>query len=391
MVVAQSLDPERVRYRRFIDDCRSNENCFSLTPNAEPSAYATCFAIFGLHLLHDRAALANVRANCADELIRVVRATRARWNRSPRDKPYRQLLAFVLSALSLLGVLTENNLGEAVGEQLPDDVEGELTQTGALLGRAQSGNQAMFTAVYLLHAARYLRIDTQADVDRWVRLHLERMNRFGFWGQDRGMTHLHFQNGYHQYEILEYLGVQNPRQEEAIAAVRGLADVEGHFAPYPGGGGCYDYDAVFILTPHGRLVDEETARVLRRTRHAILAEQTPEGGFAESHAVRPRSLANWRRSARHVANAWGSWPLFRERLRYNLTLQRPKHDRIHTHWSRYSRRWDEANLWDSWFRMLTLARIEVALDPARAVDWGFIDYPGIGFHPSARTRAAVAA
>jgi hypothetical protein len=234
-------------------------------------------------------------------------------------------------------------------------------------------------------------MDTRATVGRWLELHFQTMNRFGFWGPDDGMAHLAFQNGYHQYEIFEYLGIRSQRQEEAVAAVRGLADDEGRFAPYPGGGGCYDYDAVFMLTPHGRPLDEETARILRRTRDAILAEQTPEGGFAESHAVRPRSLRNWRRSARHVAGAWGKWPLFRERLRYNLTLQRPKHDRIHTHWSRYSRRWDEANLWDSWFRMLTLARIEVTLDPAKAGDWGFIDYPGIGFHPSVRHRARGAA
>lgn len=76
--------------------------------------------------------------------------------------------------------------------------------------------------------------------------------------------------------------------------------------------------------------------------------------------------------------------LFKERLRYAATLKRPKHDRIHTHWSRYQRRWDESDLWDSWFRMLTLARIECAFDPARAAAWGFIDYPGIGWHPSLR-------
>ena len=27
-----------------------------------------------------------------------------------------------------------------------------------------------------------------------------------------------------------------------------MGDKSGQFAPYPGGGGCFDYDAVFILT-----------------------------------------------------------------------------------------------------------------------------------------------
>ena len=73
-----------------------------------------------------------------------------------------------------------------------------------------------------------------------------------------------------------------------------------------------------------------------------------------------------------------------ERLRQSVTLLRPKHNRIHTHWSQYSRRWNESDLWDSWFRMLTIARIDVALDPKKIVEWGFIDYPGIGFHPLLR-------
>jgi hypothetical protein len=81
---------------------------------------------------------------------------------------------------------------------------------------------------------------------------------------------------------------------------------------------------------------------------------------------------------RHASSARGTARI--ERSRYGLTLLRPKHDRIQTHWSTYSREWGESDLWDSWFRMLTLARIEVALDSTRAGDWGFIDYPGIGHH-----------
>jgi len=381
----------REGYRQFIESCRVRARGYRLTLEAERTPYATCFAVFGLHLLQDAAALGSIRAITARQLRESVRAERQRTTIPEKDKPYRQLLTFTLSALAILDTIEKDPLEELVREQIPADLEASLRSVRALEGIPQSGNQAMFTAVFLLHAERYLGIETRAAVDRWVGLHLERMNRFGFWGPDRGMTHLAFQNGYHQYEIFEYLGVRSAKQEEAIAAVRGLADAEGHFAPYPGGGGCYDYDAVFVMTPEGRALDERTAAILRRTRESILSEQTPEGGFAESRRIRPRSLANLGRAAGHTAACWGDWPLFAERLRYNLTLQRPKHDRMHTHWSRYSRRWDEANLWDSWFRMLTLARIEAALEPARARDWGFIDYPGIGFHPSLRERRLAAA
>src|SRR4029453_13888710 len=113
--------------------------------------------------------------------------------------------------------------------------------------------------------------------------------RVGFWGPDGGMTHLQFQNGYHQYEILEYLGSHNPRQRESLDAVASLVDAEGHFAPYPGGGACYDYDAVFLLTPQGRVTDSQTRHLLDRTARTLIAEQQPNGGFAESLRVRPRT------------------------------------------------------------------------------------------------------
>jgi len=386
--VDTAIDIARSSYRELIARCCAGDKGFCLTPKAEPSPYAMCFAVFGLHLLRDEAALRSLGESAARELIRSLRTDAKRH--MAYGKPYRQLLAFTLSALSLLGILEEDPLADLVHEQVGDDVDVSLRRSGALDGRPQSGNSAMFTAVFLVHAQHYLGMETQDALDRWVTLHLQRMNRFGFWGSDKGMTHLAFQNGYHQYEIFEYLGICSPKQDEAIAAVLSLADHEGHFAPYPGGGGCYDYDAVFILTPEGRIVDQRIAEVLHRARQTILAEQTPEGGFAESLRVRPRSLENIRRTGMHVASAWGNWPLFGERLRQAITLQRPKHDRIHTHWSRYSRRWDEANLWDSWFRMLTLARIDVALDPSKADDWGFVNYPGIGFHPSARRRAPIA-
>jgi hypothetical protein len=306
------------------------------------------------------------------------------------NKAYRQLMAFVLSALNILGELEQDPLEDLIVEQIPHSLDLELRRCGCLDGRAGSGNQAMFLAIFLLHDRDYLGLDTQPLIDVWVEAHLRCMNRFGFWGPDRGMTHLQFQNGYHQHEVLEYLGVKNPYQESTLAAVRGLADREGHFAPYPGGGGCYDYDAVFMLTPEGRIPDEETRALLLRTAATIASEQRPDGGFAESLRVRPRSLGNLTRFASRIAEALGHGPLLMERLRYGFTLQRPRHNRIHTHWSRYSRRWDESDLWDSWFRMLALARIDVALHPEHADIWGFINYPGIGFHPSLRGKRSSA-
>ena len=226
----------------------------------------------------------------------------------------------------------------------------------------------------------YLGQDTQRAIDTWVSLHLEEMNRFGFWGDVRSMSHLQFQNGYHQYEMLEYLKVAGTPWEKLSPWVAGLSDEEGHFAPWPGGGACFDYDAVFLLTGSSTSV-KSNSDLLRRTRETIIASQNDDGGFCESHYIRPRSFTNITRSWKHVRGSKGKARL--ERIRQSLTLLRPKYDRIETYWGDHARQWSDSALWDSWFRMLLIARIDVALDPSLAADWGFIDYPGIGYHPLA--------
>lgn len=378
-----SLETCRADTGDYLDRMYSESGVFRLTEVSDPSDYARCFYVFLAHTLK------RPQRFPADRLANDIRA--ALWIRRKecaenyRGKPFRQLLAFSLSALSILGDLSKDPLSELVEEQIPDSVSKELESLGCLEGCAGAGNHAMFLAIFLIHSRDYLGYDTSQKLEEWINLHISYMNRFGFWGSDKGMSHLQFQNGYHQHEILEYLGTLNPRLEETLSAVQVLADPQGHFAPYPGGGGCYDYDAVFMLTPEGRIPDAVTRSLLRRTAATIMSEQRPDGGFSESIRVRPRSLENLRMFAYHTLEAIGKGPLFNERLRYALTLQRPKHNRIHTHWSCYSRRWDESDLWDSWFRMLALARIDVALHPEHSKNWGFIDYPGIGFHPSLRS------
>lgn len=374
----------RANYRRFIDTCKAPDGGFRLTPRADASPYALCFAIFGYRLVRADEVIDAQRETWDRQLrqgLAALRAQREAVGPLGSDKAYLQLLTFTLSALAILGTLRQDPLRSDVEAVLPADIERALRQARALEGIARSGNQAMFLGILMLHARDHLGHDTQAGIDRWVALHRQAMNRFGFWGTSPTMSHLQFQNGYHQYELLEYLHAEDVPWEIASDAVASLADAEGHFAPYPGGGGCYDYDAVFVLTASDASARRH-APLLARTASTLLSEQNADGGFGESQRIRPRSVANLRRSAAHVLAGRGRARI--ERLRYALTLLRPAHDRIHTHWSRYSREWGESDLWDAWFRMLALARIDCAFDPAQSSQWGFIDYPGIGFHPSLR-------
>lgn len=376
----------RDRYLRFLDLCVTADGAHRLTPESDPSSFATCFWIFGMHLLRKDDILFDQRSTLSESIRRTVRQVRVESAAKGQlyAKPYRQLLAFSLSALSVLGVLEDDPLEELVIDQLPHSVEHELEKLECLSGKAQSGNHAMFMAIFLLHARDRLGLPVGDKVEAWIRCHLASMNKFGFWGSKRSMTALQFQNGYHQYEIFEYLSVRTGKAETTADFVARLADSQGHFAPYPGGGGCFDYDAIFMLTPDGGLPNQAIAELLKRTSATLLSEQQADGGFCESLYVRPRSQMNAIRSVHHVLDALPNMAAAMERLRNALALQRRKYDRIQTHWSTYSRRWDESDLWDSWFRMLALARIECAINDKAFANWGYIDFPGIGFHPALR-------
>lgn len=385
----RTLDPgeltaARAGYHTFVMCTRAADG-FRLTPRAEPSPYARCFGLYGLSLVGRRADLASGADGWARQIREDLDHVRARRRAAGADlhvdKTYLQLLTFSLSALRVLDRLDDDPLEDHVVPLLSADILADLERAGVFEGAAQSGNYAMFLAILLLHGRDALARDSD-QIARWCSLHLERMNQFGFWGPAGSMSHLQFQNGYHQYEILEYLGVPVPSWPEVADHVAALADDEGHFAPYPGGGGCYDYDAVFMLTGAGSAAVAQHRELLLRTARSILDEQNADGGFGESQRIRPRSIHNVRRAFDHWRAGRGA--ARRERLRHGLTLLRHRHDRIRTHWSKYSREWGESNLWDSWFRMLTLARIDAALDPTRAAMSGFVDFPGIGHHYSLR-------
>lgn len=379
-----ALNNARRNYARFLDLCEQSNGTHTLTPNADTSIYATCFWIFGQQLLGNRKTLI-AKAEKLDGHIRKGLAVSRQEHESRgslNDKPYRQLLAFCLSALSVIETLTKEPLESLVTEQLPKNVRLELRKLGCLDGKPQSGNQAMFIAIFLLHAKNYLGHNCDGMIDEWKSCHISSVNNHGFWGKFSDMTVLQFQNGYHQYEIFDYLDLETGSELECVRSVARMADNMGHFAPYPGGGGCFDYDAIFMLTRKGSTISENTAAIFQKTMQTILLEQNPDGGFCENHLIRPRCTRFYTESVKHIFAKLPNVPATIESLRYFFALQKPRHDRIFTHWSKYARGWNESNLWDSWFRMLTLARIDCALNKNAESRWGFINYPGIGYHHS---------
>lgn len=206
-----------------------------------------------------------------------------------------------------------------------------------------------------------------------------------FGGGKDSMSHLQFQNGYHKNELLIHLQIEGDFYEDCAMAVASLADSDEHFAPHSGGGGCYDYDAVFLLTT-SQAIANTRQMLLHKTFTTIRPKQKPDGGFCESVYVLPIILKSLEKFIAHLWVAKGQAKQLR--LSQLLALQRPKNNRNLTHWSAYSRARNEANLWNFWFRMQALARIDVAFSETKVTDLGFINFSSLGYHHLLTNRAS---
>ena len=370
------------RALNFLNSCRGKDGNYCLTTMSDSTAFTNAFAIFLFHLLGELDDDVIDFTELAGSLVKKLyeyKVERESLAVLKYDKYFMQLFAFVLSALSVLNKSKEYPLDDLISFILPDDMIQYLNDIGSLQGVPQSGNLAMCMGVFSIYAYKELNMGEEGLIDDWVVAHAEAMNANGFWGKD-DVTHLQFQNGYHQYEIFEYLGVDNHNIENAVNLVIKTADSRGQFAPYFGGSGCYDYDAVAILTDSAFELDAKHKDLLIQTGNTILSEWNTDGGFSESQWIRPITIKSIINGVEHVFNSDGC--LRKERARYFASMMLSKNASVNTHWTKYSRQWSESNLWDTWFRLLTIARIDVALNSNNRPRWGFIDFPGIGFHHS---------
>lgn len=291
------------------------------------------------------------------------------------DKPFLQLFSFTLSSLNILnGKLNDQNL-KILNTILEVDLEKNLKDKKVHLGAAKSGNHSMFYAIFNIYANDYLKIDRSQQINKWIELNLNSINLNGFWGNQNKMDYKQFQNGYHQYEIFEYLEIEKIPWDLAAKKILSMSDNYGQFAPWPGGGACYDYDAIFILT--SKFVNDiNQNQILTKTLKSILINQNMDGGFCESRFMKNNLYLRFLDVFKHIyfqPKHLKIWSIF-----VNLNLVRYKHRHIITHWTKTQRKWDESNAWDTFFRLLAISRICNRLDFSEKDLFKINNFPGIG-------------
>jgi hypothetical protein len=350
---ADTLKKIEDRYIEFILTCKIDDCSFSLTKNGDRSAYATCFAIFGLNTVGE-----DILKHIHKEKLTLYLKDSLEEQKEKHglySKPFLQLLCFVFSVFELLSISVGDTLGEYIDEFVSNiDLEHFLDSKGVNVGRPSSGNYAMFAAI-VSHMSNKYGIVENDNIDKWFAYHDNKMNEFGFWCSPSKETYTQFQNGYHQYEIYDFFDKEIKYIDAAANLVLALQDPDGHFAPIPGGGGCYDYDAFSILmTAYNKSREDNILDALDKLANAVCKEQNNDGGFCESRYFRPFNFRNISKILISLLKPHlQSYP---EKLKMILSLSRPQFSKISTHWSQVDRGWDESDMWDSWFRYLIIKR-----------------------------------
>lgn len=352
---------------------------FKLFERSEVSPYARCFVIFTKSLTKKfdwlkerRHQLTNDLNTDLYDLYQKKINNYIDWR---YDKSFLQLYCFTLSSLNILGGTLNNQNLEILKKILEIDVKKTLEEKGVDRGVTKSGNHSMFFAVFNIYAKNYLNINRSEQIKEWLDFNSNSINSNGFWGKKINMDYLQFQNGYHQYEIFEYLAFKNVPWDKAAKKVLLMSDRQGHFAPWPGGGACYDYDAIFMLTSKF-VKDAAHEDTLRKTLNSIINEQNLDGGFCESRYMKNNICSKFLNMINHIMFQPKHIKLWSLYINFNLLRYKNRH--IVTYWTHTHRKWDESNAWDTFFRLSTIYRICNRLNLNEKDLFKINNFPGIG-------------
>ena len=161
--------------------------------------------------------------------------------------------------------------------------------------------------------------------------------------------------------------------------IRNLVDNNGHCGPYPGGGGCFDYDYVNLVSKSNKFTQEDYNNFYKLLK-SLISEQNNDGGFAESYKFIPLSFKGQIKFINHFLNS-KSFREFKSILRTYIYIMRTSPIYISNHFcSNSKRKWSESDLWNSWFRTLTIITANNKIFKNKnAYYTRKINFPGIGY------------
>lgn len=393
-ILLSELDQNKFRSRvlNWLCSLQVSTTKFKMSILSDSSVFTSCFALFIFDLFGEVDKWSQKEKNTWIDYIASFQNSNSGYF-IPDDyigdlntKPVQQLTCFCLSALHILKARPKHELTFLKQWQQPEDIYEYLKKIGCFKGISTTGNMAMFLAIFLTY--QYEQYKDQFALDRltsWFYWHDRMQNQStGFWGNSlSNKYYAGFQNALHQFVIYNYWGRSVPNYSKIVDAVLSLSDHDGHFGIVPGGGGCYDYDAADILINCGfkrSYRKDDIEHSLNKLLFIILNEQKDDGGFCES-VSRPFSLLRImsRKVLRYIFKNKNPY-LWYYRLRSTINASRRNNTIIYDHWTAKGRLWDQSDLWNTWFRCLTIAEIDRTFDESiRTFNWKFHKFIGLGF------------
>jgi hypothetical protein len=362
---------------------------YRMTDSLGASLFTACFAYFVRHLLHDR-----VTGEDADALATAIDAGQdavtGSWKAGgagfhpdhTRAHVDWQLSTFAMSALAALGRPPAHPLRFLEPFRTPEAVRAYLDGLAWERNPWNSGNRALFLGALLSCAAGPQGDGSSgAAVEAWFEWHDRHARPSGFWGEGhRSDWYVGMGGAAHQYLVYHFHRREPPHLRAAVDRVLRMQYPDGRFWPVPGGGSCYELDALEILVVGRAWSDhrrDEIAEAARRATDVVLASQNADGGFcwaarrwfdlpdAVGAVAGPGDLRTRLWTLRALANAH---LLRREEAR-------------RTAWVAGAHPVGVSSVYDTWFRLLTLATASrLASDPRTSgVPWTAVPAPNWGY------------
>jgi len=370
----------------FLDTVRINDITYQFHPRGESNIFSSVLALFIYDLfdivpdipLNIKERWAEYILSRQDKESGFFKSETKISERVIRNEL--QLTTFCLTALHILGREPLYNLPYQDELLSKDFVIEFLNKEGCLDGRRGSGNMAMFIGILMT----YLYEKTQTEIyhenlNRWFDIHDKKKNEIGLWGKDTNSYHYKgIQNGFHQLVIYYYHNKPVQDYDKILERILNIQDFEGHFAPILGGMACEDYDAIHILASIaysniGSKTDSDKVKeALIAARSALLADMNADGGFCQTkHKI-------WRISDSQLKFILNSKNIQLAIIRLRKTLGNILRGQktIKVNWFTDSRSISESNLWDTWFKCLSIAEIEYLLIGERS--YRFPEIIGLG-------------
>jgi hypothetical protein len=382
----------RERVLSYVAGLRIEPGHYRMTTTLGGTLFTDCFAFFLRYLLDDD----------YDEDEKQALVTRIHMGQDPdtglwhREGLYpdksgwhptrhvdRQLTTFTLSVLATLGVPPRHPLRFLEQWHTRDKVTAFLDGLSWRKNPWNSGNRALFVGSFLAYSATVLGdAKSKAALDAWLEWHDSHARpTSGFWGGGHWADwYVGMGGAAHQYLVYDYCQRTPPHLKAAIDRTLRLQFYDGRYWPVAGSGSCYELDAVEILQLGYKKLDHRRSDIeqaCKKMLPIIFACQNPDGGFCWARR-RWFDIPDTLRTLPTTGNLRTiGWSLF---MQANAHRARKKESRI-TSWTDGAHPVTESSLYDTWFRVLTLALIDQIIEDTHLPDvkWRSLPSPNWGF------------